>query len=268
MNIQEAREFQNSQAEVVARLGAFLVSLNAFRNTLVAENSYNIDLSEIRKLQPIVSDFMSRAVELNKFYTNYHYQTYYKEISRAVTQISTMLGNQTLQSKQLKNAEFLRKYCSPVEAISEVMLASAQIVISSIDANIKAGDAFTAYLFFSALFSSTLSELTVIDPYMDQSLFDRYLFKLNPRILIKLVTDNDNLKGIKLSQFESVEKLFKIEYPKYQRESRKSLHDRYLITDTHAYSLGGSLKDAAIKSDFSVTELSDQKRQELVNLYA
>jgi len=84
---------------------------------------------------------------------------------------------------------------------------------------------------------------------------------------IKIVTDRDKLKGARLKEFKSVEVLFKSEYPNYTIEFRDSLHDRYLINEANAYSLGGSIKDAAKKSDYSIIQLTDEKRAELFALY-
>lgn len=51
------------------------------------------------------------------------------------------------------------------------------------------------------------------------------------------------------------------------REFYKKLHDRYLINEINAYSLGGSIKDAAFQSDFSITQLTEEKRDELIKTY-
>ncbi len=155
-----------------------------------------------------------------------------------------------------------------IERISEVMIAIAQIETPSIDVNIKADNSFSAYCLISSIIEGTRSELVLVDPYIDQTIFYRYLYRLSKDIKIKIVTDEDKLKGIRLNEFESVEVLFQSEYPNYIRELRDSLHDRYIINEVNAYSLGGSIKDAAKKSDYSITQLTDEKRIEIYNLYS
>jgi hypothetical protein len=48
---------------------------------------------------------------------------------------------------------------------------------------------------------------------------------------------------------------------------KDNLHDRYIISETNAYMLGGSIKDAAIKSDFSIVQLDIAKKEELLEIY-
>lgn len=268
MNIEEIREFQIAQKEIVAMVGAFLVHLKSFYDSLSNSEGETNDLAGVRRLQPIVSEFISKAGYINQFCTKYHYPTYYKEIIRPSGRVTTLLGNQTLPSKKLDMKSFKRELNSQIELISEVMIATAQIVTPSVDANIKAGNSFSAYCFISSLICGTSSELIIVDPYIDQSIFYRYLCRLPKDTKIKIVTDKGKLKGDRLKEFESVEVLFESEYPKYIRELRGGLHDRYIINEANAYSLGGSIKDAAKKSDYSIVQLTDEKRAELCGLYA
>lgn len=268
MNFEEIRAFQIAQKEIVAMAGAFLVPLKSFSDSISTSEGRGLDLAGVRRLQPIVSDFMSKAGDINQFCTKYHYPTYYKEIIRPASRIATLLGNQTLPSKELEIVPFKQQIDTHIEGISEVMIATAQIVTPSVDANVKAGNAFSAYCFFSSVIDGTISELILVDPYIDQSVFYRYLYRLPKETKIKIVTDRDKLKGERLKELESVEVLFESEYPNYTRELRDSLHDRYLINETNAYTLGGSIKDAAKKSDYSIVQLTDEKRAELCALYA
>ena len=268
MNFEEAKEFQTAQKEIVAMIGALLVSLKSFSESIPNNNNEEIDLTAVRRLQPIVSAFMTKASFINQFCTKYHYPTYYKELVRPITRIATLLGNQTLPSKKLEPVAFKVQIIPSIDGISEVMIATAQIVAPSVDANVKANNAFSAYCFISSLIGAIASELIIVDPYIDQSIFYRYLYKLHKDIKIKIVTDKDKLKGDRLNEFESVEVLFEAEYPNYKRELRNDLHDRYIINESNAYALGGSIKDAAKKSDYSIVELTEQKRNELYALYA
>jgi len=268
VNCKEIREFQIAQQEIVAMIGAFLTSLNNFSDAIPDTNSEEIDLVSVRRLQTIASDIMSKVVVINQFCNKYHYPTYFKELVRSVTRIITMLEYQTLPSKKLDAIPFKDQFLTHIGGISEVMIAIAQIVTPSIDANIKAKNAFSAYCFISSIIAGTTSEIIIVDPYIDQSIFYRYLFRLPKEIIVKIVTDKDKLAGDRLREFESVEYLFKSEYTNYTRKLRDALHDRYLIIDVNAYSLGGSIKDAARKSDFSIVQLSEDKKTELCAMYS
>ncbi len=268
MNLEEIMEFQTSQKDLVAMLGAFLVPLKSFSDTLCEIEGAFIDPTSIRQLQPIVVEFTSKAGKIHQFCEKYHYPTYYKEIIRPASRITTLLGNQTLPSKKIKFDDFKTQFDDCLKLISEVMIATAQICVPSVDINIKAGNPFTAYCFLSALLDSTKSQLVIVDPYIDQSVFYRYLYRLAVEVSIIIATDKEKLSGSRLKSFESVETLFSKEYLNYQRKSYADLHDRYLINEINAYSLGGSIKDAAKKTDFSVTQINEVRRNELLAEYA
>ncbi len=97
MNYEQAREFQNSQQEVVTVIGALLASLKGFYSSL-SEDGID-DLAGVRKLQPTVSEFTSvNAASLGRFCEKYHYPTYQREVIRPLGRITNLLGNQTLLS--------------------------------------------------------------------------------------------------------------------------------------------------------------------------
>ena len=265
MDIKDISRFQNKQIESVSKIGAFVTCLESFLKTL--DTNAN-ELVEIRKLQPIVGEFIAWSGELHKFLKENHYVAYYKPIGTSANSISNLLAYQTIPSKRLPNQRFKEGIESSKNLISETMIAIAQIVSSPIDVNLVAGNSFSAYCFISALIKTSRTELYIIDPYLDKTIFYRYLSELNKDLTIKLISDSRKLKGNKLLEFESVEQLFEIEFQNYSRKMHNNLHDRYLINEVKAYSLGGSIIHAAYKSDFSVIEISSDKRGEILNKYA
>ncbi len=265
MNYENVKVFQSSQRDIVAMIGAFLVPLKSFSESLSPEREY---MTAIKKMQPIVSEFMSSLGLLAQFCDNYHYPTYITEVKRPAVRISALLGNQTLPSKNIELEPFKSQLDDHIEGISEVMIAVAQIVAPTVDANIRASNSFSAYCFFSSIFDSISSSVIIVDPYINQSIFYRYLYRLPVTTNIKIITDNNNLTGQRLFSLEEVEVLFSSEYQNYQRVSSNNLHDRYLITETNAYSLGGSIKDAAKNSDYSITQVSEEQFNELSAIYA
>ena len=70
MNYEDVKVFQSSQKEIVAMIGAFLMPLKSFSESLDTESEY---MNGIRKIQPIVSAFVSSLGMLNQFCENYHY---------------------------------------------------------------------------------------------------------------------------------------------------------------------------------------------------
>ncbi len=112
------------------------------------------------------------------------------------------------------------------------------------------------------------NKVIIVDPYIDKTVFYRYLSGLSNDLSITIATDSRKLRGSKLEEFESVEVLFKNEYPNYRRKMFDNLHDRYLVNEVHAYNLGGSIVHAAYRSDFSVIELAEDKKLEIEDKYA
>ena len=262
MSLENSKEFQTAQKEVVAMIGSFLVPLNSFFEL----DAY--DLSSIRDIQMLVGEFINKLGEISRFCNEQNYPAYYHAIRRPAHQIHALLGNQLLPSKQLETSIFRDKLSTNLEGISEVMIAVAQIKAPFIDVNIRANNSFSAYCFVSSMLDSATSTVIIIDPYVDQSIFYRYLYRLEKSINIKVITDTEKFSAERLKSYESVEKLFMQEYPNYERKLFSNLHDRYLIIDLIAYSLGGSLKDAARNADFSITQVTENKKIELLQIYA
>lgn len=143
----------------------------------------------------------------------------------------------------------------------------SQIPISPIDINIEAQTPFQAYCFFTNLFSTARDFLYIIDPYIDASLFNCYFYHLPNPMNIQIISSCDKWNKSIKDQIDAVEKLFIAEYPNYKRKDVPELHDRFIITETSAYQLGGSLKDAAKKADFSIIQVSETRRLELIDAY-
>lgn len=267
MNLSEIKSFQESQKEIVAMIGSFITVLKSYSHSLSSTSEDTEESRLYRSLQPLVSEFSVKANFFSDFCTKYHYPIYCKEIVRATSRITMLLGYQTLPSQKKAISKFVAELDLNIEKLSEVMIATAQIVTPSIDTNIRADNSFSAYCIFSSIFDTTSSLLLLVDPYIDSNIFYRYLYRLPKQTNIVIVTDKKNLTGQKLNAFESVEVLFETEYPNYQRKMATKLHDRYLVNDTSAYSLGGSIKDAGKRSDYSIVQLSDAKRNELLQDY-
>ena len=79
----------------------------------------------------------------------------------------------------------------------------------------------------------------VMDPWIDATLFYRYLYLVPKTTKIRIISSSNNW-GNKIKEVESVEELFKVEYPNYGRKDDPTLHDRRIITETAAFSLGAA----------------------------
>ena len=205
--------------------------------------------------------------KINEFLNRYNYSTYYGEIYNPCHQVASTLAIQTLPSKKKKTEEFLENVCQHYKFMAEASIAIAQLPSPPTDINIKAQSPFQAYCFFIGLLSSVKDFVYLVDTYIDASIFYNYFYHLPKTAKIQIASSSDRWNPTIKKQIEAVEPLFLSEYPNYARKDITDLHDRFIITETTAYQLGGSLKDCAKKSDFSVVQISEARRLELISQY-
>ena len=115
------------------------------------------------------------------------------------------------------------------------------------------GEIFDAYIFINDLIKTALSEIILIDNYIDETIFT--FFSKYPNIKIKIYTQNIS-KQLKLD-FEKYSK----QYKNIELKEFKNSHDRFLIIDKkETYHLGASLKDLGKKwFAFSKFEIENLK---------
>lgn len=102
------------------------------------------------------------------------------------------------------------------------------------------GQIFDAYVFVNDLIKTAISEIILIDNYIDETVFT--IFSKYPNIRIKIYTQNIS-KQLKLD-FEKYSK----QYQNIELKEFKNSHDRFLIIDKKdIYHLGASLKDLGKK---------------------
>ncbi len=192
---------------------------------------------------------------------------YITGISIPLNSIAQLFAHQTIPSKKQSPNVFLDQVKRNTEVMSESLIVISQIQLPPIDINIKAQTPYQAYCFFINIVSTVKDFLYIIDPYIDASLFNCFFYRLNNSLKIHLVSSPDKWNKSVKGQVEAVGNLFIVEYPYYIRKDIPDLHDRFIITETSAYQLAGSLKDATKKADFSVIQVSEARRVELIGNY-
>jgi hypothetical protein len=213
-----------------------------------------------------------KRFSFSNFCFYYHIEIFCLKSIDSLKAIKQLIDGQLLPSSKLNIELFNQKLKSYLKIINEVMMEIPRLpypsILPNIDVNIKANNPFSAHCFLTSLITKVHMWILIIDAYPDESIFYRYLCRLSKDKQITIASHKDKLRGEKLKAFESVEVLFKEEYPKYQRKMFSDIHDRYIITETTGYRLGGSIKDAARKADFSVSEISKEVWKDLVDRYA
>ena len=115
------------------------------------------------------------------------------------------------------------------------------------------GQIFDAYVFVNDLLKLAITEIILIDNYIDETVFT--LFSKYPNIKIKIYTANMT-KQLKLD-FQK----YQIQYQNIELFEFKNSHDRFLIIDKkEIYHIGASLKDLGKKwFAFSKFEIGNLK---------
>jgi hypothetical protein len=120
-----------------------------------------------------------------------------------------------------------------------------------------ANSPFQTYLRLKAICSTAGSRVEVFDPYVDASVFHRYLAEVPASVPIVVVAGDGSMKDRRRRELVAVSQLFAAERSTtYRFLVSAGLHDRHLRADSTIYHVGGSLKDAAAKSPFSLSKHS------------
>jgi len=261
-NIDDALKFQREQQDIEIKIGAYLAPIGVFLEKCKADQSFAADINAIRRLQPSVGD-QSFLIGVHQFLSSHNYMAYFGGISSPCSSFANLLAQQTLPSRRKDTPTFIRDMENNFNVMSETLIAIAQIPLPPVDLTIKAQNPFTAYCFITHILSTVKDYLYVMDPWIDATLFYRYLYQMPKTTKIRIISSSDNWVK-KIKEVESVEELFKVEYPDYGRKDDPTLHDRRIITETAAFSLGGSIKDAAKTSEYTIVQLTETSRQELI----
>lgn len=100
---------------------------------------------------------------------------------------------------------------------------------------------FDAFRVIEKIIRSGKNRIGIIDPYVDESLFILYLGDTPPEINIKIITTN------MYDKFREVARKFRKQRPRFEVRLSKEIHDRYIIVDNKAWTIGQSIKDAGNK---------------------
>ncbi|HYC34197.1 MAG TPA: hypothetical protein VEC13_00520 [Candidatus Paceibacterota bacterium] len=140
-----------------------------------------------------------------------------------------------------------------IEDLSSPQTASAVITENSLCIfEKKSTHSFDKFL--RTTLSAATTKVTIADSYVDETIFDTILDSIPKTVPMQLIYSH--IPSANQTTFDSRQKRFATEYPKYAIKKYKDLHDRFLIVDDRAYIIGPSIKDAASNSPALVVALS------------
>jgi hypothetical protein len=110
--------------------------------------------------------------------------------------------------------------------------------------------------FLRTTLSAATTKVSIADSYVDETIFDTVLDSIPKTVPIQLIYSH--IPSANQTVFDTRQKRFITEYPKYAIKKYKDSHDRFLIVDDRAYIIGPSIKDAASNSPALLVVLSDK----------
>jgi hypothetical protein len=172
-------------------------------------------------------------------------------------------------SEALQNVIHNVQVGRPIDVVAEEQFSMALAALDAISVPatsmiLEPESPFNAYSQLRALCElEATRSLTWLDPYIDASVFSRYLSALRPGVHVTLVSvevpastsAGRNRNRDRWVQFLEISRLYAKEYGagSYRLVVNPQLHDRWAVTDgNRIYQLGGSAKDAADTKYFTI----------------
>ncbi len=236
----DAIDRKKQQTDLVVGLGHLLRPLRgiAVEGKTQAEianacREFNADLKDYRR----AADAFAEEYEVERI-----------SITRALNLLANQLGHHRDKPDSLAR-ELDTAQAAVTDALLRVPLEVPSLVVGELSP-------FRAYLTLKTLFSAARTRVMCTDPYMDRTIFHRYVADVDPNAAVLLVTTNKGGRGAnRLREVVDVARLYAAERSPtaFTLVQAASAHDRHLVCDNEAHHLGGSLKDAAAKDHYSIT---------------
>jgi len=119
---------------------------------------------------------------------------------------------------------------------------------------------FSAFIMLRSLFETAKHRVVIIDPYLDDTIFYRYLNHVSLDVEVTLATEMKNLRADARNAFLDCSRLFAQERgPNKYTLIDSEMHDRWFLVDGEIYQSGASLKDAARNDPFTLVKLEPTK---------
>lgn len=157
----------------------------------------------------------------------------------------------------------------PLETVVTDQLAIARAAIDAVPVPrtsviMEAGTPFTVYRRLRELCEvDATTRLLWLDPFLDSSIFHRYVANVRSGVPVTLVTSGPTQRSssrdkARWAEFCDVSRLYAQERGSalYRLLVQDSLHDRWVVLDDkRIYALGGSAKDAGSHDHFTITSV-------------
>lgn len=235
---------RRQQAELVYKVGLLLAPLQD-----IVDNPESHDKnSRARAAAKYFADLPKVENAIREFTENepgHKYETEWVDINWGFIGLLTSIKDEIDNPKTFKTLL--------EEKSSEIINGILAIPVPESAPILEAHTPFSTYCFIKDMCQTVAEQIIWIDRYLDASLFYRYLHDVPTTVKVTLVMSSQEID----SQFKDISKLFADERgpDNYRLVVQDDFHDRWLICDERMYVLGGSVKHAGQKSDFTIANL-------------
>lgn len=244
---------KREQADIIYKLGQlFGPVLKAVENP----SGYDQD-EKARIVARYLADmpgFLNRVHDFTRSEKGHDYMAHWNQIHNSVYDLHGLVINHPIDSQHFRNALIERS-----NKARDVILSIPVPLDSTI---YEARTPFSTYCLVKDICSTAKAEIIWLDRYFDQGIFHRYFADVPSNVLVTLITwPQSECKGARDTQryqeFMDVSKLFAQERGPagYRLVTNQDFHDRWLCCDDKLFTLGGSIKDIAKDSTFTLSRL-------------
>lgn len=251
------------QEEVVIRVSAYLLPIKEYLEQCQADASYASDMTGVHQLYTHAENW--DASWLLQTLRKMNLEPYNSAFEDPRYRLVVHATSQTIPNRRVTNDAFLVHLRTDCSLLAELVIAFAKIPCPSFCANFAAGTPFDAYVLVSRLVEAATQRVCIVDAYLDETIFTRYLYRAGDGVQVSLCTypDGWNRKGWR-DRFEQAEKLFASQHVAYRRLNRNNLHARYLIVDDRGWWIDSSIKDIAVSKDCPIHTITSAEVDQVV----
>jgi hypothetical protein len=259
MNSTTIREMERKQqqAELILMVGDVLRPL---RDVCEQSNSSNEGVRRTVRAQ-LTTDLgqLRRAVRRYCKDGTADYSNEYEDFDRALSRLEQIVKVHLVEKPDLVLLDLNNVRSQLVSKIIDIPSHSAGGIF-------EARTPFTTYLRLRTLFATASPRAVVVDRYIAPELFVRYFCVLEPSTQLTVVTwPKASHRGKNAyDSFVDIARMYKAERPDFRLLTHPDIHDRWLQFGTDLYHAGGSSKDAAEASYYTLSRIESSADRERV----
>jgi hypothetical protein len=112
------------------------------------------------------------------------------------------------------------------------------------------GDQYGFYRDLSSLIATTTQEIFIVDPYLDEEVFNLYVAKVPGTAAVRTLSNKISGNVETVARMYAKSRLLEL-------RSSRDIHDRAVFLDQRSWMIGQSIKDAARKAPTNMIELNE-----------